>query len=422
MKNTMIIIHQRLIKLGIILPCIALLNVITVKAIQMPPAVVKIEKIKKADYAQENKYIGRIEAIESVSLKPRVEAAIKKINFVEGAFVKKNDLLIQFEDVKYKAQALAYKAKVAMAQAKLVQYENAVIFAQKNLNRQESLQRKKVVAMKLLEDAQLKFKIANAQYSEAQASVDEANANFKEAENLLSYTKIYAPITGMIGQVSATFGNIVDSQSPSLAQIVQLDPIRVKFSVSETDFLSMFGSDQGFKKNAKIIILLADGSKYIHEATPDFIDNKVDSDTNTIKIWAKLKNDKLTLKPGSFVTAYLSSKSSKNYLKFPINALRTDREGYFIYTVNKKGAPIKKHVSVSGASAGLIFIEKGDLNAGDPIITEGMHKINPFVKQVMTRDQFLKMMTAKKNGTKPTKDIKKKHERSKTKIKNKFKE
>ena len=391
-------VQRKWLKLGAIVSCFSMLSFIQLQAIELPPAVVKLEKLQEAKFSQQNKYIGRVEAIEKVLLQPRVEGEITKVNFKEGEFVKKGELLIQFEDIKYKAQVDGAKAQVKMAQAKIIQCESTVMYAQKDLRRQEGLQAKKVVSMQLLEDAQLKSRIAAAGLREALANLSQAKATLLEKENLFSYTKIYAPISGMIGQVNATYGNIVNTQSPSLAEIVQLDPIRISFSISETDFLSMFGSDQNFENNAKISVLLADGNRYKFEAKPDFIDNKIDEDTNTIKIWAKVKNSDLILKPGGFVTLLVSNKKSKKYLKFPLNALRTDNHGNFIYIVNNQGVPKKEHITISGASEGYIFVEVGKLKAGDMVITEGMHKIYPQTKRVFTKEQLFKAMQAKQKA------------------------
>ena len=181
----------------------------------------------------------------------------------EGDIVKKGDLLFELEDTTYRAKEQAAKAKVDQIKAELE-------YAKINYDRQSGLYKTNAVAKNAFDEADKLYKTTKAQLAEAEAT-------WLDARNDLSYTKVYAPISGRIGKVTYTQGNYVTPSSEKLADIVQVDPIYASFAISERDFRSMFDSDVAtMKKTADIRLVLADDTLYPSQGTVAFIDNKID--------------------------------------------------------------------------------------------------------------------------------------------------
>jgi len=210
-----------------------------------PAPLVVAEPVKLIRNTAPKEFIGNLEANEEVNLQPRVSGFITGINFKEGSLVKKGDLLFTIEDTMYRAKEMAAKAALAQVMAELQ-------YAESNYNRQKLLAAKKAISKSNLEDAERLVKFRRAK-------CDQEKAVLLEADNELSYTKIYAPITGRIGKVKYTKGNYVSLNSLPLAKIVSIDPILVKFSLSERSFQNLFKTIKKLKRNLNIQIKLSNG-------------------------------------------------------------------------------------------------------------------------------------------------------------------
>ena len=347
--------------------CLSLLSAATVFSAgrKMAPPTVTVEKIPFKNFVVKREYVGRVESAESVNIEARVEGEIKKIYFKEGSLVKKGQKLIALEDVKYKANVMASKAKVAQCKATL---EYAIL----DLKRKQKLVKSSAVAKKSYEEALRDKNMAKAQLMEAEA-------NLIKSENELSYTKIYAPISGRIGKLSYTFGNIVSSQSGTLAKIVSVNPVRVNFSISERDFLNIFGTPKEFKENATVQIKLSNNKIYPVTGIPEFIDNEIQPRTGTLKLWVMFANDKMVLTPGGYVSVNVAKKDKNKKAVVKTSSLLTDAKGNFIYVVDTKNNPVKKYIKISGIVNNTAFID-GDLAENDRVITQGVHKVIPKLK------------------------------------------
>ncbi|MFA7232134.1 MAG: efflux RND transporter periplasmic adaptor subunit, partial [Victivallaceae bacterium] len=263
----------------------------------MPPPLVVVEPVAEVSHTAVKEYIGNVEASDEVDLPSRISGIITGIKFKEGSLVKKGQLLFTIEDT-------TYRAKTQAAQAKLAQAEAELKYAQSNYQRQELLARQNAVSQSILEDAE---RLVNLN----KAKCDQCSAELLDAKNDLSYTKIYAPISGRIGEVKHTFGNYVNPSSQLLAKIVSIDPIQVKFSVSERVFLDMFKSVTAPNKNLNIRIQLPNGELYEQPGKVAFIDNMIDKDTGTISIWTEFDNHDMKLMPGGYVSVLLSENLTK---------------------------------------------------------------------------------------------------------------
>lgn len=328
---------------------------------QRPAPAVLVEETGLIDKGSGKEYIGVVEAQEEVDIQPRVSGFIRSINFKEGSMVKKGQLLVEIEDTTYKAKVLAAQSALEQAKAELEYYKS-------NLNRQKKLSAKNAVSDSVLEDAQrqVKFHIAKCKYEKA---------NLMDAENELSYTKIKAAISGRIGEVNQTVGNYVSINSPPLAKIVSINPIHVKFSISERVFQNLF---KEYKKaeNLHLKLKLANGDIYPHTGHIVFFDNVVDSETGTISIWVEFDNPKKNLIPEGYVSILLFEKMKKALPGVKVSAVLSDKKGTYVYVLDKNNLPQRRDI-VLGEMVGNYYTVKQGLKKGEKTVVDGTHKIIP---------------------------------------------
>ena len=229
-----------------------LLLFLAATVIAAPPAAAKApaikvvtETTKATSNTEVRRYVGHVTAYKSVSFPARVSGILQKIHFVEGDIVQQGQLLFEIEDVTYRAKAEQAAAQVKQAEAQLE-------FAKVDYQRQKELRATKAVSQAVFEEAERTLRTA-------EASLANAKAVKLDAENTLSYCKVYAPFTGLIGKAAYSTGNYVTPSSKALADMVQLSPIYVCFALSERDYLDMFGDYKTMRKDGRVQYRLADG-------------------------------------------------------------------------------------------------------------------------------------------------------------------
>ncbi len=330
----------------------------------MPPPVVTIAPVTEITKTAPKEYIGTVKAIEEVDLPSRISGLITGIKFKEGSLVKKGDLLFTIEDTSYRAKAIAAQTKVDQLAAELK-------YAESNYQRQKRLASSDAVSKSNYEDAQRLIDATKARY-------EQNKAELMDAENDLSYTKIYAPISGRIGEVKHTYGNYVTPTSTYLAKIVSVDPMQVRFSISERDFLNLFKNINSPNPDIAIAIRLSNGEEYAIPGKVAFIDNLVDNETGTISIWTEFANPDMKLLPGGYVTVLLSEKLKQSYPGVRMSAILSDRDGNYVYVVDKEGQATRRNVKVGEVVGSNIVITSG-VRLGEMVITDGTHKVIPGV-------------------------------------------
>lgn len=323
------------------------------------------------------RYVGKVEAIEDVTLVARVGGFLENINFKEGDFVKKGDELFQIEDDIYEAEHNA-------AQQVLNQVEAELKFAESNFRRQQDLAKNKVIAKKDYEEAERALNTTRALHAKSKFSLVEAAKNH-------SYAKVIAPISGRIGKSAFTVGNYLTPSSGALARIVQMAPIYVSFAISETDFREMFATAEGMKKGGVARVRLADGKMHNEAGEITLVDNYVDSATGTIKVWATFKNADEALIPGSVVDVLIGKKLTKELPAVKVSAILNTQNGAVVYAVvpdpkgqvmDMKGAKIPLKVAAPlpvtlGEQVGDMQTIKDGLQPGQMVVIDGIHKIRP---------------------------------------------
>ena len=329
-----------------------------------PPTVTVIQ-VPEMEVNPAAEFVGRVEAIQTVDLRARVEGYITKISFTEGGAVTKGDLLIQLEQAPYQSRVNEAKAQVALAQATLDK-------ALRYIKRLKSVRSGGVAATDM----------DNALSAEetGRAQLQQAKANQQQAELNLGYTSITAPIGGVMGRAQYTLGNLVSPSSGALARLVQLNPIRVVYSVSENEYVAvkMKAGDHPEQIPAEMVprLKLPDGQMYPQAGKLDFTEPQVDPGTGTIAMRAIFPNPHRVLLPGQYVTVFISRREPRHMPVVPQSAVLEDRQGLYVLVVDKNDKAQRRGIA-RGAPLGTGWAVESGLKPGETIIVHGLQRAVP---------------------------------------------
>lgn len=334
---------------------------------QGPPPAVTVATVETKDVARHAEFIGRVEAMQSVDIRARVQGFLQNVAFEEGQDVKAGDLLYVIEPDLYQAALVTARAQLERAQATLRQ-------AERNLARNQELRTRGAVSQAALDEAV-------AQRDTAQADVMAAQASVKTAEINLGYTKITSPIDGRIGKTNVTKGNLVGPDTGALARVVQLDPIRVVFSVSDRDLLELkqrSGAASQEELNARFVptLRLSDGTTYPQSGKVAFVANVVDPATGTIAVHAAFPNPRRLLLPGALVTVIVRPEQTRRRPVVTLAAVQQDRQGKYVLLVDENDRVQQRRIEVDGQVDHDWIVSKG-LQGGETVIVEGVQKVRP---------------------------------------------
>ena len=342
-----------------------------------PPPTVSVQSAVIVAESEPRSYIGWAQAVEEVQLISRVAGHLWSNNFVEGSLVKEGDLLIKIEDT-------IYQANTTIAAAQLVQAEADLDFARREFERHQELVDRQAVSQSVFEDARRAMLRASAQ-------VDLSKARYDLAKNDLDYTEITAPISGKISGVFVTRGNYVSTASGTLATIVQFDPIRITFPMSERDYFNHFPT-HGEMRDTRISLIRANGEEYTGDFRVLFVDNEVDENTNTIAITLECSNPNMELLPGGWVTVQVAKKYETPLVAVPLAAVMIDRTGHFVYIATGDESPQtveKRYITIGDLVGGKQTVLDG-IEAGEIVLTGGMNKVAPGSKAVAIPREIIK--------------------------------
>ena len=331
-----------------------------------PPPLVKIAAVIEQDVNPSDCYVGHVEAIQAVDLQARVEGFLEQVNFKEGSYVHAGDMLYVIEQELYQARVDMDRARIAKAQAVLTK-------AGQYLRQVQTVHSGGVSASDI--------DTAVADEFQAKAQLQEAKASLKQSELDLGYTKIFAPISGRIGLTKFTRGNLVGPNSGYLARIVQTDPIRVVFSISENHLAAIKTAikDASNGKNNYILtpkLELLNGEIIKNPGHIDFVDNEIDASTGTIAVRAVFDNKSGLLIPGQYVNVLLSRKKAKMLPVVPQAAVQEDRQGRYVLIVDSRNMVIQRRIT-TGPTVGINWAVKSGLSAGEMVIVQGVQKVQP---------------------------------------------
>lgn len=333
-----------------------------------PPPSVSAAPVLIKPVSQWDDFSGRVEAVQSVELRPRVSGYIDKVNYVEGEEVKKGDVLFTID-------ARSYQAEYDRARAELARARTQSTLARSESERAKKLSDQQAISTETWEQRRAAADQAGASVQAAQAALDAAALN-------LEFTKVRAPINGRAGRAMVTAGNLVtagDSASV-LTTLVSLDKVFVYFDADEGTFLRYAQMARKGERPSErdsdlpVKVGLSGEEGYPHEGKVDFLDNQVTRSTGTIRVRALLDNADRTFTPGLFARVQLLGSGQFQAMLIDEKAVLTDQDRKYVYVVDKEGKAQRHDITLGRNADGLRIVQQG-LKAGDRVIIDGVQKV-----------------------------------------------
>jgi len=333
-----------------------------------PPPSVSAAPVLVKQVSQWDDFSGRVEAVESVELRPRVSGYIDKVNYVEGQEVKKGDVLFTID-------ARSYRAELDRATAELNRARTQAQVSRSEADRARRLSDQQAISTETWEQRRAVSEQALAQVQAAQAAVDAARLN-------MEFTQVRAPINGRAGRAMVTAGNLVtagDSASV-LTTLVSLDKVHVYFDADEGTFLRYAQMARKGERPSErdselpVKVGLSGETGYPHEGKVDFLDNQVTRSTGTIRVRALLDNADRAFTPGLFARVQLLGSGQFQAMLIDDKAVLTDQDRKFVYVVDKDNKAQRRDIELGRTADGLRIVEQG-LKAGDRVIIDGVQKV-----------------------------------------------
>jgi membrane fusion protein (multidrug efflux system) len=328
---------------------------------------VVVETVAQKDVPILRDFVGQTQGYQDVEIRARVEGYLQSINFKEGSFVKKGDLLYQIDPKPFETALTQANADLAQAKAKMDK-------AQLDVNRFKPLVEAKAISRQELDTALATFDAAKAAFDAAQAIVDQAKLN-------LGYTKITAPIDGLIDITKVKTGNLVGRGENTLLTVIsRIDPILVRVSISEVDYLIFSKAaianniDPEKADDGPIELILADSSVHPHPGKLEYTERAVDAKTGTLTCAVAFPNPNNLLRPGQYAKVRGVTEIKKGALLIPQRAVREIQGTFSVAVVGKDRKVTFRNVTPGDRSGQFWIIEKG-LSPGKQVVTEGIQKI-----------------------------------------------
>ncbi|MGL5563105.1 MAG: efflux RND transporter periplasmic adaptor subunit [Tannerellaceae bacterium] len=337
--------------------------------------VVAFEKPVGRDVEIEGEYVGRIRANKYVEVRARVEGYLEGMLFEEGKKVEQNAPLFVISQAQYKARA-------DKARAQLKKDIAAAAKASRDVERLRPLYEQNAAS-------QLDLDNAIAAKENAEANVAMSKADLEQADLQLGYTVVKSPISGYMSERLVDIGTLVGPGAKSLlATVVQSDTVLVDFRMTALDYqkslernvrLGQLDSTRSWQPTVEVT--LADNTIYPLKGVVDFAEPKVDPQTGTFTVRARLANPDQELLPGQFTKVKLLQDVIENAVVIPRKALSIETGGAFVYIIRRDSTVEKRFVQTGYEMENDIVIERG-LGTNETIVTEGYHKLNPGIKVI----------------------------------------
>jgi membrane fusion protein, multidrug efflux system len=329
-----------------------------------PPPEVGVTRLAPRAVALVDGFNGRVEAVDAVDLRARVSGYLQRVAYREGERVAQGALLFQIDP-------RPYRIALDRAQAQLERARAAARLAQIQLQRAQTLIGAKAIAQEELDNARAADAQAGADLHAAQAAVDDARLN-------LGFTEVRAPIAGRVGRALVTTGNLVRADDTLLTTVVAQDPVYVYFDCDEQSYLRYNAQRANPRGPAlaenPVRIGLANETGFPHAGTVDFLDNRVDPATGTIRARVRLANPDGRFTPGLYARVQLSGAQAPDALLVDERAILTDQDRKYVYVVGPDSQALRRDVTL-GRPVGDERIVLTGLRAGDTVIVDGLQKI-----------------------------------------------
>jgi RND family efflux transporter MFP subunit len=340
-----------------------------------PPPQVTIAKPVSKMIADQDEYVGRFVAVESVEVRARVPGYLDAIHFQDGQLVKAGDLLFTID-------RRPFQIALAQAQASLAQARATLAFAESDLARAQGLAVGSVITQQTFDQRTQAKRIAEASVAAQHAAEHQATLD-------LEFTELRAPVSGRIGDRRVSIGNLVtggtSGNTSLLATIESIDPIRFEFTLDEASYLRYGQStDDGVGATNRgltvpITLKLIGEPAFSHEGKIDFVDNAIDRSSSTIRARAVFANPRGRFTPGMFARVRMAAAPPKNELLVPDAAIGAEQVRKFVLVVDAGNVARPKYVTLGPVVDGLRVITQG-LMPDDNVIVNGLMRARPGAK------------------------------------------
>ncbi|MBO5038341.1 MAG: efflux RND transporter periplasmic adaptor subunit [Alphaproteobacteria bacterium] len=301
-------------------------------------------------------YVALVEAINSVDVVAKVSGSLDKVNFKEGGYVTKDEPLFVIDKDRYQANYNLAAAQLESAKANLTKTE-------RDFKRQKQLSAKNIAS-------KATFDSAESAYLQAKAAVAQAEAQLELAKIDLDNTEVKAYIDGFIGKTKVTVGNYVNASAEPLARVVQVNPIRIAFSLTDKEFLEMKAAGERDLNDFVVNIELASGEIFSEKLDKVFANNEINMGTATVAVYADINNDKGLLKPGAYVKMFITSAQPKKGIVVPEVSIIQNEENSQVYVITADNTVALRNVKLGDTYDGKQVIESG-LKAGEKVVVGG---------------------------------------------------
>jgi RND family efflux transporter MFP subunit len=386
-------------------------------SMELPPPEVVVGKVIRKPIVEWDEYVARLDAVETVEVRARVSGYLQSLHFEEGQIVKKGDLLCVIDSRPFeadlgksvadvaesRARVNQSRSQLSQAEAELRSAEAKLELSAKQLERAKSLLDKKAISQDEFERQETELRASQATRDASDSKVDaskaavvtsEANVQTMESQQAiaalnLKYTRIVAPISGRISRHMVTEGNLISggsALSTLLTTIVSIDPIHCYFDADEKAFLKYMrlaqsGERQSSRevKNPVFVALADETTGFPHLGHMDFVDNRLDPNTATMRGRALLSNADLTLTPGLFARLRIPGSGRYEAILIPDSSVGTDQAEKFVYVVDAQCEVTRRGIVLGGMSHGLRVVRSG-LDGSEQIILQGLRRVRPGIK------------------------------------------
>ena len=338
-----------------------------------PPTPVSVATVVQNEVATWDEFSGRLEAVERVDIRPRVAGTVQGVHFREGALVKEGDLLLTIDPAPYQAEVDRADAQVVAAQARLT-------FTKTEHDRMQRLLEDHAIAQREYDQSDNAFHEADANLRAAQASLHTARLN-------LSWTQVRAPVSGRVGRLEITAGNLVAAGpgAPVLTTLVSVSPIYASFEADEqvvTRALREIGTGTGGAAARGMIEQIPVQMGTAADAETPFkghlqlVDNQVDAKSGTVRVRAVFDNKDGALIPGQFARVRMGQAKADKALLISERAVGTDQNKKFVMVVGADNKVAYREVTLGANVDGLRIVTSG-LKADERVVVNGLQRVRP---------------------------------------------
>ena len=337
-----------------------------------PPPAVTVAKPTQRTVTDQDEYVGRFVAVDSVEIRARVSGYLERVHFTDGQLVKQGDPLFSIDKRPLQNTFDQVKSTLAQSRANLA-------FTDADLQRASSLVRDSTITQQTFDQRTQAKRVAEASVAAQEAAVAQATLD-------LEFADLKSPVTGRIGDRRVSPGNLVtggtSGNTTLLATINSIDPIRFEFTFDEASYLryeraGKDGKDVTSREGSVIVSLkLIDEKDFAHQGRMDFVDNAIDRASGTIRGRAVFSNPNGFFTPGMFARIRVPGSSPYSALLVPEVAIGSDQARKFVLVVNAEGAAQQKYVEL-GQAVGPLRVIKGGVTAEDNVVVNGNARVRP---------------------------------------------